>query len=128
MTTTNTTKGTKMTVAQIFEREAARVATLTNAPAKQVNAISGREYQGFNRINLYLVAKENAFESKKWFTHDQLTKAGYELKEEQHGTPVFNHKIIEKDGKKEKVLRYYLVFNKDQLTQKELQEEAEAAF
>ena len=128
-TTNTTTKGNKMTVAQIFEREAQRVATLTNAPGKQVNGITQREYQGFNRINLYLTAKENGFESKEWLTHDQFTKAGYTLKEDQHGIPVFNYKIIETDGKKEKVLRYYLVFNKDQLElSKEAQKEAEEAF
>ena len=111
----NSTKGSKMTVSEIFEREAARVASITNMAGKQVNGVSGREYQGFNRINLYLVAKEKGFECNQWLTHEQLKNAGYTIREGEHGTPVFNHKLIEKDGKKQKVLRYYLVFNIDQL-------------
>ncbi len=105
----------KMTVEQIFARESERVAALPNMAGKQINAVSKREYQGFNKINLYLVAKEKDFNSNEWLTHDQLTKEGYTIKEGEHGTPIFNHKLIEKDGKKQKVLRYYLVFNKDQI-------------
>jgi antirestriction protein ArdC len=129
MANTNNTQGTKMTVAEIFTREAERVAGLTHNVGKQVNGVSGREYQGFNKINLYLVAKEKGFESKEWLTHDQLKNQGLTIKAEQHGTPVFNHKLVDtEDGKKKKLLRYYLVFNRDQLElSKELQEEAEAA-
>lgn len=105
----------KMTVEQIFQREAERVSTLPNIAGKQVNAVSGREYQGFNKINLYLVSKEKGYQSNQWLTHDQLKKENLSIKEGEHGTPVFNHKLIDKDGKKQKVLRYYLVFNKDQL-------------
>ncbi len=106
----------KMTVSEIFEREAQRVAGITHNVGKQINGVSQREYQGFNKINLYLLKKEKGFESNEWLTHDQLTKEGLQVKEGEHGTPVFNHKLIEQDGKKKKVLRYYLVFNKDQLT------------
>ena len=113
--TNSTNKGNKMTVAEIFQREAERVATLPNIAGKQINAISGREYQGFNKINLYLVSKERGFKSNEWLTHDQLSKAGYTIKEGEHGTPVFNHKLIDTESGKKKVLRYYLVFNKDQL-------------
>ena len=110
----NTTN--KMTVAEIFEREAQRVGNLTHQVGKQINGISKREYQGFNKINLYLVKKEREFQSNEWLTHDQLTKDGYNVKEDEHGTPIFNHKLIDiEDGKKKKVLRYYLVFNKDQI-------------
>ena len=107
----------KMTVAEIFEREAARVVTITHNVGKQINGISKREYQGFNKINLYLVKKERGFNSNEWFTFEQAKNEGLQAKEGEHGTPVFNHKLIEKDGKKQKVLRYYLVFNKDQLEQ-----------
>lgn len=125
----NSTKGNKMTVTEIFTREAERVASVTHQAGKQINAVSGREYQGFNKVNLYLVAKEKGFQSKEWFTHDQMTKQGLKIKEGQHATPVFNFKLIDtEEGKKQKVLRYYLVFNRDQLElSKELQEEAEAA-
>ena len=105
----------KMTVTEIFEREAARVAGITHNVGKQINGASKREYQGFNRINLYLVKKERGFESNEWLTHDQAQKEGLKVKEGEHGTPVFNHKLIEQDGAKKKVLRYYLVFNRDQL-------------
>jgi len=115
MANTNSNKGNKMTVAEIFQREAERVAGIMHQAGKQINSVSGREYQGFNKINLYLVSKERGFNSNEWLTHDQLSKANLTIKEGEHGTPVFNHKLIEKDGKKQKVLRYYLVFNKDQL-------------
>ena len=129
MANTNSTKGNKMTVAEIFTREAERVAGVMHQAGKQLNSVSGREYKGFNKINLYLVTKEKGFNSNKWLTHDQLTKAGYTIKEGEHGTPVFNHKLIEVEGKKQKVLRYYLVFNEEQLaTSQEVQKEAEEAF
>jgi len=117
----------KLTVEQIFTREAERVASLPNIAGKQVNGVSKREYQGFNKINLYLVAKERSFKSNEWLTFEQAQKEGLTIKEEEHGTPVFNHKLVEIEGKKQKVLRYYLVFNKEQLTVS-TEKEAEAAF
>jgi antirestriction protein ArdC len=119
----------KMTITEIFEREASRVATITHNVGKQINGASKREYKGFNKINLYLVKKEKGFKSNEWLTFDQVQKEGLQVKEGEHGTPVFNHKLIDlEDGKKKKVLRYYLVFNKDQLEiSDELKKEAEAA-
>ena len=106
---------TKMTVAEIFQREAERVAGVMHQAGKQINGISKREYQGFNKINLYLVKKERGFNSNEWLTFEQAKNEGLQVKEGEHGTPVFTYKLIEKDGKKQKVLRYYLVFNKDQI-------------
>lgn len=119
METKSNTKGSKMaklSVSELFARESERVAKVAHATAKQVNGVSGREYQGFNRINLYLVAKEKSF-SNTWYLFDQAKEKGLFVKKGEHGTPVFNHKLVDREeGRKEKVLSYYLVFNADQLT------------
>lgn len=111
----------KLTISELFAREAERVVKLSNMPGKQLNKVSEREYKGFNKINLYLIAKEKGFKSNEWITFDQLTKSGLELKDQEHGTPIFNHKLIDKeDGKKEKQLRYYLVFNMEQVLENKI--------
>lgn len=126
-------KNSKLTVQQLFDREAQRVIKLDKPALRQMNGKTGREYQGFNQINLFLVATEKGFKSSQWLTHDQFKEINLELKEGEHGTPIFNHKLVEKEGKKELQLRYYLVFNKDQLVEAAApaaaeQAEAELAF
>ncbi len=119
MTTSTQTKGStmsrKLSVSELFSRESERVSKIPHATGKQVNGVSGREYQGFNRINLYLIAKEKGF-CNVWFTFDQVKDQNLAVKKGERGIPVFNHKLIDKEDRKEKILSYYLVFNKDQLT------------
>lgn len=121
-TQTNPTQGTimsnKLTVTELFMRESERVSTIAHATGKQINGISDREYKGFNRINLYLVAKEKGY-TNTWYTYDQVKNSNFMIKEGEHGTPVFNNKLVDKEeGRKEKVLSYYLVFNQSQLQEK----------
>jgi antirestriction protein ArdC len=104
----------KKSIQEMFAEHAEKCASLPNMAGKQINAVSGREYQGMNRISLYLGAKENDW-TNEWYTHEQFTEKGYTLRKDEHGTPVFNFKLIEKEGSKEKQLRYYLVFNASQL-------------
>lgn len=49
------------------------------------NAITGKVYQGINRLNLSLVAIANKYEDPRWLTYKKLDELGYKLKEGSKG-------------------------------------------
>ena len=49
------------------------------------NAITGKVYQGINRLSLSLVAIANKYEDPRWLTYKKLNELGYKLKEDSKG-------------------------------------------
>ncbi len=121
----------KLSIQELFMLHAERCAQLPNMAGKQINGTTKREYQGMNKISLYLTMKEKGFKSNEWLTHDQAKAEGLVIVQGEHGTPIFNFKLVDTEAGKEKQLRYYLVFNRSQLVSAEeaqIQQEAEEAF
>jgi antirestriction protein ArdC len=95
------------------------------------NLSSGKEYRGINALLLNAVATENGFRSNYWLTFKQANEMGYKVKKGAKATMVIFWKdleqVEEEDGEekisKKVVLRYYNVFNTDQLEGFENKEE-----
>lgn len=49
------------------------------------NAVTGKLYQGINRLNLSLVAIANKYEDPRWLTFNKIKDLGYKLKENSRG-------------------------------------------
>ena len=81
-------------------------------------------YSGFNLITLSIVQEEKNYTSNNWLTFNQIRKIkGAKLKKGSISTPIFFFKILEKkeeiDGEKKiskiPLLKFYNVFNTDQI-------------
>jgi antirestriction protein ArdC len=111
----------KKTVLEMYTEAADKVAN-SNRHAQQVSA-SGNSFGGMNNNILATAKAELEYTSNVWFTEKQMAEQGLTLKEgEKYGVALFNTKLVDIEGsnKKEKVLRYWTVFNNDQLEVKEL--------
>jgi len=86
---------------------------------QQVSA-SGHNFSGLNNVLLANAKTAQGFKSTEWFSDKQMTEAGLILKNtDDQGVLVFTTKLVDVEGtnKKETVIRYWKVFNKDQLEQ-----------
>lgn len=123
MTNTNNTQATsnevkhyKKSVLELYV-SAVEKAVISKKTQQQVSA-SGHNFSGLNNVLLAEAKTENGFKSNEWFSEKQIKEAGLVLKnEEAEGVLVFTTKLndIEGSNKKETVLRYWKVFNKDEL-------------
>jgi antirestriction protein ArdC len=91
------------------------------------NLISKKLYRGINPLILDLSSLANGFRSQWWATFNQFKSLGGFVKKGQKGTGIVFWRRIEieddkkKDGSKKKIflLRFYTVFNLDQVEDKE---------
>ena len=89
------------------------------------NYKSKTTYSGFNTISLMVMQEEENYTSNQWLTFNQIRKIkGAKLKKGSTSTPVFFFKILEKEetttaGEKEikkvPLLKFYYVYNLDQI-------------
>lgn len=89
----------------------------SNKSAQQV-AANGNSFGGLNNKILANVKADKGFKSNVWFNEKDLKEKGLTQKQgEDFGTPVFTTKLIDVEGtnKKETVLRYWTVWNEEQL-------------
>ncbi len=89
-----------------------------------INGHSKRAYRGVNTFLLWLTQAVSGFESREWFTFNQALRAGGQVRRGEKATMVVFWKQIEiEDDEPEEpgttttvpVLRYYNVFNRDQI-------------
>ncbi len=103
----------KMTVAEMLLNASERVAT--SKKTKQMVSVSGNNFSGLNNAILALEYAEKGYKSNVFLTEKQMTDNGLCLKDGvKYGTQLFTTKIIEKDGKKNKQVLYYMVWNAEQ--------------
>ena len=86
------------------------------------NLISGKAYQGVNRLILGMAAMAGGFQSNQWASYNQLKAAGYNVQKGQKGTAICFYKPVagtvdaatgeEKSGYA--VLKSYYIFNLSQ--------------
>lgn len=86
------------------------------------NVISKKPYQGMNCFSIGLSVHKNGFKSNEWATFNQWKNLGAKIKKGSKGTEILYWNIKEyedKTNKDEKVkipfLRYFVVFNADQV-------------
>lgn len=91
------------------------------------NYASKKPYRGVNVFVLGITALVNKYSGNAWMTFNQIKKSGGRVRKGEHGTQVVFWKWIEKQetvedsqGERNEVkrfpmLRYYLVFNQDQI-------------
>lgn len=114
--TSNEVKHYKKSVLEMYV--SAVEAAVTSKKTQQQVSGSGNEFSGLNNVILATVKGDKGFKSNQWFSEKQATEAGLMKKDENNfGTPVFTTKLVDVEGsnKKETVLRYWNVFNKDEL-------------
>lgn len=115
--TSNTeVKRYKKTVLEMYV-QAVEGAVSSKKTQQQVSA-SGNDFSGLNNVILATVKGDKGFKSNQWFSEKQATEAGLMKKDEDNfGTTVFTTKLVDVEGqaKKETVLRYWNVFNLDEL-------------
>ena len=86
------------------------------------NIVSKKPYQGMNCFNIGLSVYKNGFKSNEWATFNQWKNLGAKIKKGSKGTEILYWNIKEyedKTNKDEKVkipfLKYFVVFNADQV-------------
>lgn len=112
----NEVKHYKKTVLEMYV--AAVEGAVTSKKTQQQISGSGNEFSGLNNVILATVKGDKCFKSNEWFSEKQMTETGLMKKDGSNfGTPVFTTKLIDVEGqnKKETVLRYWTVFNRDEL-------------
>ncbi|MEV9527055.1 ArdC-like ssDNA-binding domain-containing protein [Aliarcobacter butzleri] len=114
MTNTTTTKGNKMTVAEMLFNATEKVSKhVTNLEVHV--SVSGNEFKGLNLQLLDLEGKTKNYSSNVWFTEKQMEEAGLTFKENAgYGVQLFSKNIKEDKT----TVRYWTVYNKDQLIEK----------
>lgn len=86
------------------------------------NLVTGKAYQGVNRLILGMSALANGFESSTWASYNQLKAAGYNVQKGQRGTAICFYKPIAgtvdpETGEQSSgyaVLKAYSIFNLSQ--------------
>lgn len=121
-TNTNTTstevKHYKKSVLEMYV-QAVDTAVSSKKTAQQVSG-SNNNFSGLNNTILAKAKTDKGFKSNVWFSEKQMNEANLMVKDtENFGTVVFTTKLIDVEGtnKKETVLRYWTVFNRDELTE-----------
>jgi len=78
----------------------------------QSNAITHKEYQGSNQTLL----AQSPYKCGEWATFLQWRESGLQVKKGEKGTHIIKIiKVINSKGKKERKLRVYVVFNREQV-------------
>lgn len=114
--TTTTTPHYKKNVIELYT-EAVEAHIDSKKSASQISA-SGNEFQGLNKAILNDAKAKLGYKSNKWFSKKQMEDANLiPISEDDFGVILFSTKLVDIDGsnKKDKVLRYYRVFNEDAL-------------
>lgn len=81
----------------------------------------GNYYSGVNILLLWMSASEHGFTSNKWMTYKQAKEKGGQVRKGEKGTMVIFYKTWEKENQETglteqiPVMRYYTVFNLDQI-------------
>lgn len=115
-TTPAATRHYKKSVIEMYT-EAVENTIDTKLTATQVSA-SGLEYKGLNKGILGEAKKTLNFKSNVWFTKKAMEEAGlFPISDEDYGVILFSSKLKDIDGsnKKEKIITYYRVYNRDSL-------------
>lgn len=107
------TKTYKKSVIELYT-EAAEKVIQSNVKTQQMS-ISGNQFKGLNNSILALSKEENGFRSDTWFTEKQMQELQLAIKDDAEATIIFSTFLKDINGKKELALRYYKVFNKDQV-------------
>lgn len=114
--TSNEVKHYKKSVLELYV--AAVESAVTSKKTQQQVSASGHNFTGLNNVLLANAKAERGFKSTEWFSEKQMTEAGLMLKNtDDQGVLVFTTKLVDNGAKKETALRYWVVFNKDQLEQ-----------
>lgn len=81
--------------------------------ARAMNMISKRKYSGVN----VLITSMAGFGSPYWATFNQINQAGGKIIKGQKGTPIIFFKMMENEEKGEKfpMLRYFKIWNREQV-------------
>jgi len=82
------------------------------APA---NLVSGHVYRGINWLILQSVADECGYGSNRWLTYKQAQSIGGQVRKGEQGTAIVFWKMIERGDDTIPLLRYYTVFNSEQV-------------
>jgi antirestriction protein ArdC len=82
------------------------------------NGASGRAYSGINQLLLSIAGMQ--YTSNEWFTYDNATKLGGQVRKGEKGTMIVFYSIIKKKGEEDKessfrLMKYFKVFNRDQI-------------
>ena len=91
-----------------------------------VNLSTGDDYHGINVAILWAMQLDQKYSTGHWLTYRQAQKLGGQVRKDEHSTPAVFYKAIEKetdevdaDGEavteKIRILRYFNVFNLDQI-------------
>ena len=118
-TNTNTPAATKryrMTPTELY-MEAVERTVDSKKSAVQLSA-SGNEFKGLNKAILNEAKAELGFKSNQWFTAKAMQEANLvQISEDDYGVILFSSKLkdIPNSNKKEKLVTYYRVFNRDSL-------------
>ena len=110
------TRRFKKSVIELYSDAVERVVD-SKKSAAQISA-NGNEFKGLNKAILNDAKAELGYKSNKWFNSKQFEEAGLFPRDgDDYGVILFSTKLIDIEGstKKEKVIRYYRVFNEDAL-------------
>jgi antirestriction protein ArdC len=87
-----------------------------DSAGEPANFLSRRAYRGINVLLLWGTAAEKGFTSRYWLTYKQATESGGQVRKGEKSTAIVFWKILDKDeDNKVPLLRYYNVFNTDQI-------------
>jgi len=115
-TTPAATKRYRMTPTELY-MEAVERTVDSKKSAVQLSA-SGNEFKGLNKAILNEAKAELGFKSNQWFTAKAMQEANLvQISEDDYGVILFSSKLkdIPNSNKKEKLVTYYRVFNRDSL-------------
>lgn len=79
------------------------------------SANTGRPYRGINWLILSLAADDAGYTSNLWLTYKQAAAKGGQVRKGETGTQIVFWKIIENGDDRIPLLRYYTVFNVEQI-------------
>lgn len=82
---------------------------------KMINALTQKAYSGSNQTELEAVIQYNGFNSIEFATLNQWNQLGKKVKQGSKAAKLKFFKEEIKDGRAETKLRYFYVFNKDQV-------------
>ena len=129
MKTNNTERHYRKTVLEMYV-EAVDTVCNSKLSSQQISA-SNNNFKGLNNNLLANVKTEKNYNSNIWFSDKDLEIQGLELiNKDDFGVSLFTTKLkdIPNSKKKEKVLRYWNVYNKDQLQVKGAKQPFNKAF
>jgi len=84
------------------------------------NIETGREYQGVNILNLWVIGQLTGYTASVWGTYRQWQNAGCQVRKGEKASPIVFYKTYEQEGddgdiETRRAIRSYSVFNADQV-------------